>query len=126
MSQASATPRPCPGHRAIDRGDNGLFQLADLQDERVVGLLEMFAVGDVLSLGGQHFGDVVPGAEGVARPRQHHAADLRVRCGVLSAFATRDHLEVEGVGTFGAVEADRQRSSLERSQKRGHVPILPA
>jgi len=105
-SQVAGQRHAETGARAhpVDRGEDGFLDLADLQDERVVGLLEMLAVGDV-PRACQHFGDVVARAEGCPFARQHKDARLRIAGGVVEgAQEGEDQLQVEGVGARGPIK----------------------
>ena len=105
-SQVTGQRHAETGARAhpVDRGEDGFLDLADLQDERVVGLLEMLAVGDV-PRACQHFGDVVARAEGCPFARQHKDARLRIAGGfVEGAQEGEDQLQVEGVGARGPIK----------------------
>jgi len=132
-SQVTGQRHAETGARAhpIDRGEDGFLDLADLQDERIVGLLEMLAVGDV-PRACQHFGDVVARAEGCPRAGEDKDARLRVAGGVVEgAQEGVDQLQVEGVGARGPIKrqgADtRLKACTERSRsvrkKRSHFMI---
>ena len=94
------------GGNAVDGGDHRLFQRRDEANERVVPLLEpVAAIGHDAVAGRAGLGQVLTGAEGTSRSRQHDHPALRIAA---RSFQRRPQLGVhprgERVELVGPVE----------------------